>query len=511
MTISNLLANPAGQLAIREATADMLRKRIRRWFERNTVIGFDNWVLNGKPSPIMLSADFLGVLDSLNAVHDKEILDLLDALQQLEGAADSLDLNWYVDTVNGDDVTGDGSTLHPYKSLTKVQDIYGPVWHCNSQVNIYCNAPAANPIALVRDWQITCGPAAQITIQGANAPTVISAGPHAVSGFTDLGVSAVMGHDIAVAAPSWVPNAQVGNFIHMLTGTRTGRFYCIVENTADHLWISYTDEPFAIADTFEIVRPGSVLASTIPFSISIEGLQDYKQTYISRFTFANLVCNSNFNICHVNAGFDFDFFACDHTMKSYRSCGSFMNLCTFINPTVFSNANWITGKSGRSWISAIWMETLNWLSSRWLCCNTITLNHKAADFAFDHGSAKLVNCYQGTLILQRSIVPTTATDFVAYTANEQLLIDGIYLLGCRDVIRCVNEMSKVHITNIEGAAAPSGYTIRISVLSVVSIKGVNIIGGTLNDLYWDFTAAAAAFPAAGTSITDANGAFCVAE
>jgi hypothetical protein len=262
--MSNLLNSPAGVTALREATADVVRMRIRRWFERNTVIGFDNWVLAGKPA--LTVNDALTVLDSLNSAHDREILDLIDLLNQIEQTGSDIAIDFYVNTVTGDDVNGDGSVTHPFQSLTKAQE-YIPNY-INSPINVFVDAPASDPITDILDQYYEIGRNGQLTIQGTNANTVES-GPYVINAVANIGVGYTYAHTIQCVAPGWVANSKVGFFIHALSGANAGGYYAIVENSIDTLYTGNTNFLPAPGDAFEIVEPGTVFDfSTVNHKIS---------------------------------------------------------------------------------------------------------------------------------------------------------------------------------------------------------------------------------------------------
>jgi hypothetical protein len=76
--MSNLLSTPQGIDAVREATLDALRRRIRRYFDTNTVEMFDAWLADGKPVPGL--PELQRVLQQLNDDIDQEVLDLRELL-----------------------------------------------------------------------------------------------------------------------------------------------------------------------------------------------------------------------------------------------------------------------------------------------------------------------------------------------------------------------------------------------------------------------------------------------
>ena len=507
MTTSNLLNSPAGVLALKEATCDIIRMRIRRWFQRNTVIGFDNWVLNGKQP--FTQNDALQILDSLNIYHDREILDLLDCLKQIEDTFSDISLDWYVDTINGDDTNGDGSQAHPFKTITKVQGYIGQNSYINGKINIFVSAPISEPIKAFDDWKLIFGKSGQLTIQGLDAPQVTSAGPHTVAGggFVNLGTAATMGHEITITAASLVPNAHVGEFIHMLTGTKAGNYYCILENTASKLYIGLTTDPITAADTFEIVLPGTKIrfGSPSPVDLDFEGLQAYEQTYGDRFIMTGIHFRGDLQLRSKYMGITFGFCNLSTTTKLLNCSSMYINLCNPIDAAVILNTKMMNGKTPLVYLNSIWSESFTWVNTRRITFGTLTVNGPGGQLSMDWSAGKQVSNFAGNININTKLCATHNTSNFQYISNMSLA--NIYLLGCVDAVNMILATGFLTLSNVEAVAAPTGYTIRASALSKILVGLANVVNGVTNDVYWVFSAAPAAFPVAGASITDGDGAY----
>lgn len=109
--MSDLLTTIDGTNAMVVAQQHLLKRRLSRFFKRNLVISYNEW-LNGNGFHL---EDLLG---QLNSANDTEILNLYRLLSIVGGLpATIMSMVIYVDQTNGSDDTGDGSKANPYKSL----------------------------------------------------------------------------------------------------------------------------------------------------------------------------------------------------------------------------------------------------------------------------------------------------------------------------------------------------------------------------------------------------------
>lgn len=109
--MSNLLNDAEGRNIVVTAQRYLLERRLSRFFKRNLVIDYDQWSNGG-------DFDLATLLGQLNPAWDDELRDLYRLLGSIGGLSESLaDATYYVDSVNGSDVTGTGSAATPYASL----------------------------------------------------------------------------------------------------------------------------------------------------------------------------------------------------------------------------------------------------------------------------------------------------------------------------------------------------------------------------------------------------------
>lgn len=508
--MSNLLNSPAGLTALREATAQVIRKRISRWFVRNTVIGFDNWVLAGKPN--FLYTDALQVLGSLNVYHDKEILDLLDCLRRIEITSESIDLAVYIDTVNGDDIDGDGSPTNPFQSGSRAQELLPE--KINSLINIYVNSTAAVP-AVFDCATYRLGPQGQIVIQGQNDPTVHDAGPYAITVKTAISALHSYGFWLDVAGAPWLADAHRGRFIEMLTGAQAGRVYSITTNTTGSIMINNCGigTP-AVADTFRIVSPSNYITTTAPSGILEFTMEDQSQDYVS----------SSFGL--VNLSFPVG------TYLSVKSSSSISYNLLFIRcfdvfyqAGSYHIANWITLYDDNV-IPAKYRFTSFTANPQTSFVGLYTFGAQVVNEGFlvmDNGwsalstespTLRLNHCHTGLILFTvggsqfgylHNCLGNCSSDWLR-TRGQKIELDNAWAERCSDVIQDSN--SHIIVRDLEGVPANiSGYTIRSGPGTSMDFEGTPV-SPPAGENWWNLNGAAVAFPVvAGNAVTDGKGSW----
>lgn len=498
--MSNLLNSPVGILALNEATIDILRMRIRRWFERNCVIGFESWVVAGKPA--FTADDALSILDNLNSAHDTEIINLLDALRRLESQRGDFNLNFYVDVAAGDDDAGDGSQTNPFASITKVQNLLGN--YINGKINIFLDAPAASPLTDIACWNLELGPNAQVTIQGTN-PVDVAAGPYAVNAWANLGVFNA-GHSLQVAAPGWVIDAYQGYFVQATSGLYSGHYYAIAENSADTLYIAYTDKPMSAGDTFQIVRPGThIQPPASDINISLNNDCNYLSDTDEKFVMTGIswagsgIIQFEAQKCGILLGFCYFSSQCRFT-NSYNMT---INLCSPYDPTEILDQNAIVDTPtvyAGTWV----FESLGWFTATHITGNQFTLYAGVIDII--KSAVGTVNGASQTKTLLNYILFRTNDDAIEYLTHSLQCVN-FYCLGLTNSFAQLNDNDAwLRIGNGQCAALPP-YALRVGVMGHVWVEGATMFGGSVNDIWWTVTAAAAAYPIAGAGATDGAGAW----
>jgi len=495
--MSNLLNHPYGTAALREAVADQIRARIRRWFERNTNIAFYDWVTALK----IPNFDLATVLDDLNVVHDQEILDLYQLLKALYWEDFAVDADFYIDTVTGDDNLGNGTVLNPWATIGRAQQILPE--YINSNINIFVSAPVANPVFYMYDMNHTFGPDGQLSIQGIDDPVIVD-GPYTVNTWTDVGVGMTYAHDINVLAAGWVPNAYTGNFVHVLTGANAGRIFAIKENQLNDLAIPYTLFPMASGDTFEIVTPGTNIVLAFQYFRAAFNAPQNEQN--ARFILANL-----------------NFWALAPEFSGQPSCDmwfAFVNMvdCSYTGNSINCNlyapynaaeiVNAFLRNYGQPFFYAEILENY---------CKFMMQHLAAIDDIYNmSGYLSLVYCafvnyYSQNMSdghIEQSFVAHTTGNAIDLIDNERLTINGLWIERAVNGINIHKGDCQAYF--LEGTPANiTSYGVIVGGFSSLVFDGTPV-GGVMNDVGWTITSAVAAYPAiAGTGITDGVGSWVI--
>jgi hypothetical protein len=504
--MSNLLNSPAGISALRAAVRECVEQRIARWFERNTVIGFDAWVLAGKPA--LTANDALGVVDALNASHDKEILDLFDLLGQIDETNGSIDIDYHVNTVTGDDENGDGSLTHPFRSIPRAQRLLPDL--INSKINIFISAPISNPALTMSDIVARFGDQGQLTIQGVDPPEIES-GPYVTNTVTQVGISTAFAHAISpLVPPAWPANSKVGYFIHLLSGLNAGVMLAIAENDANTLYVANSNYLPAPGDSFEIVRPGTKIdlgATTNPnFNLT------YKYDVLSitaRFALSNLDF-INFSTIEIS-GQDINI------TNSFLSCFLilFIGYSMEINHySLFDDSQLVNAPLRLIHCPNVFVVLIEIDMQRnliWYLTAQDVFGFATNVFLLD-SACQSCSIYDGIqFYIDRVFFRTSVADTI-YSVYGTPLIEigpfGIWVQACVNVINVPR--GEIIAGRIEGNAANvTGYTVLVGGIVKMTFDGTPISGVT-GDIQWLSTGAASAFPVvAGTSVNDGNGAYVV--
>lgn len=500
-----LANNPTWPIAILEATADQLRRRIRRWFKRNTVIGFDNWVNAGKPD--FTADDALSVVGSLNDAHNQEILDLLDALRQVEEQMGLLNIMIYVDTVNGDDTTGDGSADAPFATINHVQKLLGQNAYINGKINIFVSAPTGSPLTDIGNWNLRFGPSGQLTIQGTDDPEIKAGGPYTINSWTDLGAAFVAGHACGLAAAPWIADDLQGWFIHMLDGAAEGNYYAIIENSTDNCFCAYTTDPPANGDSFEIVRPGTIIdpADDISFELATNSF-DYQDHFFLGGVKLTSKLRLKLKSCNASLGF---VYGSDTLYVNYEGDG-YNTFCIYN----FVDATQIIDTAARAplpntYFPTISFSTGNVLKAEHLTAPTISI--LGAQVTLSDSALQTLTLNGGYCSADRILVRTSVQ--AVYLATSQFKGSRFYCWGLTNYFVNMGGFgSDLEISDIEvNALAIPAYTLGQQAATNSLVTVANVFVGSTNAVYWLVTAANAAFPLAGAGISDGVGSWCVAN
>lgn len=281
----DLLASQAGLETLNRVACYLGRRRMSRKMKRLFYIAFKDWEQTGH-------FDKSTLLDSVNALDQDEIESLNTLLGQLGCLESTLaPMTIYVDPVNGDDVTGDGSSSYPYASMDFLKNLPRYINH-NVRI-ILLNDLDMGTDALNLNFSM-CDSGC-LSIIGQSAPTTITtsagAGPFTVTGVTSYGAAFLSdyGHYIQFA-DTWGVDELYGKWLKFETGNNAGEAYPIHANTANEISIrGGIEAAINIGDTVSVIEPAITLGCQ---TINIENVGPQNVFLntedVSRFNFLNL-------------------------------------------------------------------------------------------------------------------------------------------------------------------------------------------------------------------------------
>jgi len=494
---SNLLNSSAGVIALRVAVMDQIERRIRRWFKRNTVIAFDDWVAGGKTAFSLQT-----VLGNLNQEHDEEVLNLLDLLQQFEQQIIVQDYDIYVDSVNGDDVNGIGTAASPFQSIIRAQQLI-PKTIC-SKINVFLSGTFDN----ISNMNLVIENNGQLAFQSTDDPNVVDPGPYLINAWTPRGTGSPANNINVLGAP-FIANDLKGKFIRMLDGASSGAIFAIAQNGVSDIVIGIVGTAPAPGDSFDIVEPGTEINSpNYLIKIVLNQLPDYYQD--AHFS-VNLIIAG----CKLNIGVQF-------TAPGFGALS-----------LPFCKMNYIFLYGSRAWIPEYdWLDntqSINPVYIRYNDNNTFAgdVTNYSIYPRIDRVCIKQLNTnsinmyvvrcclesvYQNQppdsgIILYRCYLHNDNTKPAIHTVNGSFRITliEVYIYQCTDVIS-----GKRCDISIESLSANVG-TISGVVLHIGPNAQVSFIGAlpspAAGDVTWYTTGATVAQPGIGASINDTHGSF----
>jgi len=254
--MANLLATQAGIDTLNRIACFLGRRRMSRNLKRSFYIAFDAWKTSGYFDKSVL-------LNQLNELTQDELVDLntlLGELGCLEATLSAMTI--YVDPVNGSDVSGDGSSSHPYASLYFIGNLPRTINH-NVRVMLLNDLDMGTDAL---NLNFTIGPNGCFSLIGRSAPTPVTTsagpGPFTVTGATSYGTASISdyGH-VLTFADTWGVDELYGKWIKYESGSNQGQAYQIHKNNANDIYIrgGCFANP-AIGNTVSIIEPAITLS-----------------------------------------------------------------------------------------------------------------------------------------------------------------------------------------------------------------------------------------------------------
>lgn len=281
--MSDLLTTEEGRSAVIQAQRFLLQRRLSRFFKRNLVISYNEW-LSGN------GFNLAAILGELNEHHDEEILNLYRLLSLVGGLEESIaDMRIYVDAVDGDDDEGDGSEENPFASLWFIGNLPKTI---NHKITIFfVNDYSGDGLTL--DYSF--GDGGQIDFVGVGAPTVIESHVVAVGG-----VSAVLfdssKYITVVDAPTIPCN---GDFLVPTEGADIGKAQ-VIQRMDGSVFVTLADSTPGLLDGegLDTVRP----SRTVSFDyVSISGFGCMHNTALAKYSSAVNFINMRLDLSSASA------------------------------------------------------------------------------------------------------------------------------------------------------------------------------------------------------------------
>ncbi len=410
----------------------------------------------------------------------------------------------YVDTVNGDDETGTGTSGNPYQTLTRavneLPDIVDEAW------NIFISAPSSNPVtdSPIITPKVTIN--GQLTIQGIDDPTVISAGPYTVNTYTNIGTGSCA-HNINVSGASFTTDAFRGYFVRALTGSRAGKVYAIAHNTATDIVIGFNSYALSPGDTFDIVSPGTCF-DAYDYQWAIHPDQDTVYWFKSNIIFAGIdfVWTELMIDCTGYNCMRFPF--CKIRYLTVTSNALQVNDLDWKYPAEAYNSGWSDNNISNSYIDNVFnLGNYNRFSKTIL--GEITA--QGTNLYIYRSTLKKIRQNQppdnGCVIYRSYFYNTSGPGIETLNGAIRVNIQGIYIEQCTDFVdakRCdIDIIDTIQINSV------SGYLLKLGFNSKVGFAGT-LPSGTTGDIYWVTTSTPDTFPTVvGTNKNDGNGSYVV--
>ncbi|MCK4785552.1 MAG: hypothetical protein KAV87_17495 [Desulfobacteraceae bacterium] len=240
--MSDLLSTTDGTNALIIAQRYLLERRLSRFFKRNLVISYNEW----------LSGDGFHLetlLGELNAVNDPEVINLYRLLGLVGGLAATISpMDIYVDPAAGSDETGDGSEAKPFASLWFYESLPKKIRH---EINIMfvSDFVVDGSDSFLVDFDFDEG--GYLNFVGVGVPEVVES-------LTVLTTGLLTGNFASYIQMTTPPGAEhAGEFIFATSGTDAGKAQAIHSrySTDTFLVIGDTFSSLDPADTMDVVRP----------------------------------------------------------------------------------------------------------------------------------------------------------------------------------------------------------------------------------------------------------------
>jgi len=252
--MADLLMTQEGIETLYRIAGFLGHRRMSRNLKRSFYRAYYGWKETGRFN----IEDFL---NDLNPETQNELRDINQLMKELGCVSQYwIEKSIYVDGINGNDVTGNGSEEYPYRSFAFLERFPKAV-DKRLRIMIVNDMDAAQ-----LSFENVIGEYGCISIMGVGEPNVVTtsagAGPFTLTGVTAHG-TAKQAYDFTVANNFGVDELY-GKWIRFETGDCAGEVLPVHQNSVNDLWTraGWSTTP-SIGDTFVIVTPAVTLKTQV--------------------------------------------------------------------------------------------------------------------------------------------------------------------------------------------------------------------------------------------------------
>jgi hypothetical protein len=281
--MSQLWNTAAGRAATREATNHVIRHRMSRHFPRNFVTEFDDWIDSGKTA-----FEFLQVIGQMNVGYDREILNLYELLNVLDGLeATTAAIDFFVNNDIGDDINGLGNETTPWATLDRAVDYLKDTW-IDHPVRLFLAHTAPVGQTEYLSEQIFIAPkirTGSLSIIGVGA-AIETQTARTINAVTALGGA---GDIVNQAGPAWGADVWLGQFLLGPHPTQpNNQAHAVHFNTAQDLYLHHaTGLPAAADDITGVIPAIRIKIDNLSIEPTVASITSANREY-SRIALVNL-------------------------------------------------------------------------------------------------------------------------------------------------------------------------------------------------------------------------------
>lgn len=181
---------------------------------------------------------------------------------------DLISLELYV-TADGNDVTGDGSSILPFATIQKAVDSVPNIVDFPCRIHVGSGSFPGFRIDAKNVVKPKSSAGAYVAVLGTSGEYVPTQGPHASLVVSSLSsVTPLATASFVVSGSNWVPGELEGKFLVNETKNAPQRRIPIIANTADTIFFYCSSTYISSSDRVSIVEPKTVIDSALGLSLS---------------------------------------------------------------------------------------------------------------------------------------------------------------------------------------------------------------------------------------------------